>query len=132
MHVYKKQEWRQQTQAHFLGGKVESFSSGVILIVQISGIPSCQGIPFGILPTCVSVLLTVTRGATQHIPGALMLTEPVAHGCGNWGKEQVGDFYNLTESIADSARWRAVYCQAMIHSSVKNNPLFYSILSQPG
>lgn len=61
---------------------MESFSSGVILklLIQISGIPSCQGVPFGIPPACLSVLLTVTRGATQHIPGALMLTEPMVVG----------------------------------------------------
>lgn len=134
MNDCKKQEWRQPTQAHFLGGKVESFSSGVILklLIQISGIPSCQGVLFRILLTCVSVLLIVTPGPTHHIPGALSPTEPMAHGYGNWGTEQVGHFYNLTESIADSGRCRAVYCQAMIHSSVKKNPLFYSVLSQPG
>lgn len=32
----------------------------------------------------------------------------VYHSCGNWGKELLGDLYYLTETINDSAGWRAV------------------------
>lgn len=77
----EKREWREQAWAHFFG---RNFTFGVIikLLSQISKLLLVRAFRFEYC-LCVSILPPSPQELHITSPSVLILTDPMAHSCGN-------------------------------------------------